>query len=138
MYHNTLAWILSLAGLLPVIATCVWAYYQGVDSQIMLVVLQYLGIIQAFLAGTSWAFSLSSPQFAWGLVYAVSFALLPWFASMQSIFIRLILACVGFIGLLIFDYLLLRKQVISTWYFSLRVLITIIMITLLLLIMALI
>ena len=137
MYHNALAWILSIAGLVPVALACLWGYYHPLEGPLVAAILQYLAIIQAFLAGTSWAFSLRSAEHGWGLVYAVGFALLPWFASVLSVTSRLALACVGFLGLLGFDYLLHNKQIISGWYFTLRLLITSIMTALLLIMMAL-
>lgn len=136
MYHNFLAWTLSLAGLLPVVAVALLLYYQTLESVVMITFLHYLSTIQAFLAGTSWAFSLQRSSFSWGLIFAISFALLPWVTSMHTFFVRLTLACVSFLALLGFDYVLVIDDAISDWYFKLRLIITCIMLSLLFFIMA--
>ena len=135
---------LGLAGLLPFVwGACLvlglspsanWPLPAALLGDGRTVMLGYGGIILSFMAGVLWGFATKAQGPRAPLAYALS--VLPalwWFlapaANVSASFTNLLL---GFLGLLLLDYLFAKWALTPPWWMALRVLLTVVVVACLL------
>ena len=127
--------ILTLSGALPFLGALVLAFYPVAPFDAAHIASTYAALIIAFLGGTQWGlflvFSQKSPINL--MVQSNLVTLIAWAGLLVlSVAGAVALHALCFLYLLFLDYRLFRSGILPLWYFSLRRLVTLIVIGLLL------
>jgi hypothetical protein len=126
--HARLAWILSIAGAVPFVASAAWIMLGPVDQVALAtqVLITYSAIILSFLGGIQWglgvAVSEQAPQSAQSLfLLSIVPALLGWlmlFIATPSAKVIVAIFLFGFVWVI--DALLHLQKLIPAWFLKLR------------------
>lgn len=138
------ALLLSLAGLAPFI----WAALLVIDiwevetawipdflrlPQVLegdgrLIMLRYGGIILPFMSGVLWGFATNAAGWRAGAAFGLSVIPALWWFFMPGLGVQsaLINLAIGFLALLILDYMFQRWELAPPWWMSLRIQLTVV------------